>query len=311
MNFESIKITFLTKSINLHYANRYFKFIEWCSSKTRTSNEYLEAHHILPQAKTQFPEYKSFVDNPWNRIDLTGQEHFIAHWLIWKAQGKFMAYAFSAMRRKSKVQSNRYFKITGKTYEQLKSDVANTQSRRIITNETRQRMCDSQKNQEKLTCPHCHKIGNASNMRRWHFDNCKVVTGKLKHDNKANQTIVECPHCHKTGKLSGMYPNHFDNCSLIKDKTIKDRVVCPHCLTEMANTKDKISMHFDNCPTLTGISARPQSEKSKASNAHRGKPGVPKSKITCPYCGVCGTKKRMLLKHFDNCKSALINPFSS
>lgn len=301
MNFESIKTIFLTKSINLHYANRYIKFIEWCASKFRMPNEYLEAHHILPQAKTQFPEYKSFKNNPWNKINLTGQEHFIAHWLIWKAQGKFMAYAFSAMRHKSKVQSDRYFKITGKVYEQLKSDVAFYQSTRIISDETRQRLRDGQKNQEKLTCPHCNKVCNRINFIRWHGDNCKIITGKLKHDNKANQTIVECPHCHKTGKLSGMYSNHFDNCSLIKDKSIKNRIICPHCQTEMANTKDKIRHHFDNCPSLTGIK-RIQSEKAKAANSSRGLPGVPKHKITCTHCGKIGTPKRMLENHFDNCK---------
>lgn len=24
----------------------------------------------------------------------------------------------------------------------------------------------------KITCPHCHKLGGVSNMKRWHFDNC-------------------------------------------------------------------------------------------------------------------------------------------
>lgn len=29
------------------------------------------------------------------------------------------------------------------------------------------------KNRPKLTCPHCDKIGASSQMKRWHFDNCK------------------------------------------------------------------------------------------------------------------------------------------
>lgn len=28
--------------------------------------------------------------------------------------------------------------------------------------------------QNKLTCPHCNKTGGASNMKRYHFDNCKL-----------------------------------------------------------------------------------------------------------------------------------------
>jgi len=27
--------------------------------------------------------------------------------------------------------------------------------------------------QEKVKCPHCHKIGGKNNMKRWHFGNCK------------------------------------------------------------------------------------------------------------------------------------------
>lgn len=29
-------------------------------------------------------------------------------------------------------------------------------------------------NKTELTCPHCNKVGNLGNMKRWHFDNCKV-----------------------------------------------------------------------------------------------------------------------------------------
>lgn len=29
------------------------------------------------------------------------------------------------------------------------------------------------KNRKRLTCPRCNKEGDASNMKRWHFDNCK------------------------------------------------------------------------------------------------------------------------------------------
>ena len=29
------------------------------------------------------------------------------------------------------------------------------------------------RNKIKVTCPHCEKIGQLANMKRWHFDNCK------------------------------------------------------------------------------------------------------------------------------------------
>jgi hypothetical protein len=31
------------------------------------------------------------------------------------------------------------------------------------------------KKRQQVTCPHCNKIGDSSNMKRWHFDNCKSI----------------------------------------------------------------------------------------------------------------------------------------
>lgn len=33
-----------------------------------------------------------------------------------------------------------------------------------------------------VTCPHCNKIGNISNMKRWHFDNCKLKSALLQEE---------------------------------------------------------------------------------------------------------------------------------
>lgn len=28
---------------------------------------------------------------------------------------------------------------------------------------------------KKIECPHCRKVGDSTNMKRWHFDNCKII----------------------------------------------------------------------------------------------------------------------------------------
>ena len=62
-------------------------------------------------------------------------------------------------------------------------------------------------------CPHCSKVGGVNVMRRFHFNNCKVVRGDLVHQQK-----VKCPHCLKEGGISNMKRYHFNNC---KQKKIK------------------------------------------------------------------------------------------
>lgn len=42
----------------------------------------------------------------------------------------------------------------------------NEEARRII----------SEANKQKVSCPHCGKTGGIAIMKRWHFDNCKVLT---------------------------------------------------------------------------------------------------------------------------------------
>lgn len=45
-----------------------------------------------------------------------------------------------------------------------------------MTEETRQRLRCKKKPRPTLQCPHCAKSGDASGMKRWHFDNCKTLT---------------------------------------------------------------------------------------------------------------------------------------
>lgn len=73
-----------------HYYNRYIKFIEGCLSREKFG--YTEKHHIIP---------KSLGGNnsKENIIHLSGREHFIAHWLLWKTYRNVqMAKAFNLMK---------------------------------------------------------------------------------------------------------------------------------------------------------------------------------------------------------------------
>jgi hypothetical protein len=51
------------------------------------------------------------------------------------------------------------------------------------SDEHRQKISEAMKGvplgpQEQVQCPHCGKIGGISNMKRWHFDNCKYKESK-------------------------------------------------------------------------------------------------------------------------------------
>jgi hypothetical protein len=104
---------------HVHYLKRYFKYI--CQLLLRVPNpgDKIERHHICPKAI--FPEFESLRDNPWNKCLLTPRQHYIAHWLLWKAYGKSQTRAFWKFNHGSK-------RISSKVYAKLKQDFAITQS---------------------------------------------------------------------------------------------------------------------------------------------------------------------------------------
>lgn len=110
--------------MNNHYHNRYLKFIT--SRRSRVYEGIVETHHILPKSLGG--------DNSLeNLIKLSPREHFLAHWMLWKAySNKQMTLAFWSMRmNKSK---HRSFKITSKVYQSLKENHSTVQSERMRNN---------------------------------------------------------------------------------------------------------------------------------------------------------------------------------
>lgn len=101
-----------SKSHNPHYLNRYWKFIQACSIANKGDDKYLEKHHICPKASDLFPEYKNFNKFTWNKVLLTYRQHFIAHWMLWKAYKNFASqfYAFDCMSNISGLSNSHTYK---------------------------------------------------------------------------------------------------------------------------------------------------------------------------------------------------------
>lgn len=187
----------LPKPVSQHHLSRYLKLIDF-AKKNQITNGYSERHHI-------FPKSMGGSDSKDNLILLTPRQHFICHWLLWKAyQNHPMSHSFWLMQNRKK-----YHKVNSKTYALLKE----TQSKRMRENNpqtsedvrkknsearkknppmnypgVRERLSASLKHhyatvghpcsgkewiQEIITCPHCGRQGGSSNMKRYHLDNCK------------------------------------------------------------------------------------------------------------------------------------------
>ena len=71
----------------MNYLKAYYKLID--SRKGLDRDCYLESHHIVPRSVygkgILKDDHLTDVNAPENLINLTGREHFVAHWLLYRA----------------------------------------------------------------------------------------------------------------------------------------------------------------------------------------------------------------------------------
>lgn len=56
--------------------------------------------------------------------------------------------------------------------EETKAKISLSNKGKIHSSESKMKHSTTMKLAPRLTCPHCNKIGDVSNMKRWHFDKC-------------------------------------------------------------------------------------------------------------------------------------------
>lgn len=124
MDKNDIRNKAIHKVKNSHYFERYLSILEIFSigNKVLAEGTYVESHHILPKASDMFPEYENFKEHSWNEINLTARQHFIAHWILWKAFGRSQSYAFQCFINQVSCKNNQRqnLKVTSGVYEELK-----------------------------------------------------------------------------------------------------------------------------------------------------------------------------------------------
>jgi hypothetical protein len=104
----------LPEAISLHYLNRYIKFIS--SIKNTDNTSITEKHHILPKSM-------GGLDHPGNLIDLTPRQHYLAHWMLWKAyKSKQMTATFFSMNNRVNPYCQRNFIPNSRIYQKVRED---------------------------------------------------------------------------------------------------------------------------------------------------------------------------------------------
>jgi hypothetical protein len=200
------------------------KFID--SLKSQVIDGYSEKHHIIPKSM-------GGTEARNNLIALTPRQHFVAHWMLWKAYGGSMGRAFFMMSNFGK-----YGKVNSRTYAMARADYSEqvsiqmaTQPHYVATPETRAKMSKSalgkiinQKTRDKISFSTLGKkrdedFGRRVSEAKKGKDNgrtgyqqsqearSKIAIGNI------NRPLLSCRGCKNTFKLHGGVKRwHLENC---------------------------------------------------------------------------------------------------
>ena len=110
----------------MNYQRIYNEIIE--RAKLRGLNKkkleyFTERHHIIPKCLNG-------TNDKDNLVLLTGREHYLCHWLLWKANKENQKLFFAIWRMRHGKQQ-KYFNLSSKQYEQINLFHSNIQKKRI------------------------------------------------------------------------------------------------------------------------------------------------------------------------------------
>jgi hypothetical protein len=205
------------------YSQCYYNIIT--QAKSRSINDYTESHHILPKSL-------GGTNDPENLVNLTAREHYICHLLLTKfTEGiayQKMSYALHRITNKKEnyINSSRMYEIIRKAHSKMLSEktkgvsmmercgvpyaheisdyqkqkIRESNSKRIWTNDMRQKMSESQK-QRKIERPESFKTHD------WSPESRKKISQATK-NRAAKYTFVHPDHGEfvgSTGDLARAY----------------------------------------------------------------------------------------------------------
>ena len=174
------------------YSNYYFNIVN--NAKHRTTEGYVERHHIIPKSL-------GGSNDKDNIVALTAREHFICHWLLTKmTKGKdktTMNYAlWMMMNTVNEHQVNKRYKLNSKTYQNLKQSLSKVFSAqhkgKKLSAETRRKMSETRK----------RKIASGEIKVNENKEKYKIIAEKRKGFKVSQETRDKIGKAHKGKTIS-------------------------------------------------------------------------------------------------------------
>lgn len=280
------------------------EYIEFCIShsqsrerKGRTSN-----HHILP--KTDYPQFKDFKTNEWNKCILTHKDHYIAHSLLAEALNTRAAiFAWWGMNNKDS-KSGKISKseelIGADVYDRLMIEAKKKSSEMGKLNSTFYKSAEF--NSGMIVTKDQY-----GNIHRVTTDDPRYLSGEFKHhttntitvrDKDGNSFRVDDnDERYLSGELVGINKGrdiHDENSRKKISNTLKEKQV------NVGEKNGNFGKFWITSPEWKHKQV--SEEMFKGLEKEGWTRGRNYQTVKCPHCSVMGKGQAMTRYHFDNCK---------
>jgi hypothetical protein len=122
--------------------------------------------------KTSWNKNVIYTDDQKSNLNMSGLE---------KGRGWNIGLKASAstIEKMSLAQQGKVGTFLGKTHSaKSKQKMSESHKDKIFTEEHKQNLRKKKTPRPTIQCPHCRKSGDATGIKRWHFDNCKTLLAK-------------------------------------------------------------------------------------------------------------------------------------
>lgn len=250
----------------MNYKKHYDSLI--LRAQNRILDSYTETHHIIPRCLDG-------TDDKENLVELTPEEHYVAHQLLVKIYPKIPKLVFALVIMTGKNKTIRRNKL----YGWLKRKISEARTGTKHSEETRKKMSDSLKARGPLSIETRQKISQSQ---------IGKTRGSMPEEtkNKISKTKQDNP---KTSWNKGIAMRESTKQKLSQTNTGKKHT---------KETKIKISKNHSKTSWNKGIPLT-EEHRQKLSALSKGKS---KFVVICPNCNKEGGLAAMKRWHFDNCK---------
>lgn len=211
----------------------YCSIIDVALSQARQKDSRFERHHILPKAKTLFPEFGNLAKNPWNGVLLTRREHFVCHRLLTRmtsgVQRRSMVYGLKRLStgHEDYKSSRRYEQIRAEFIEQNRGKNHPSYGRTVSAEERARRSAAAPKTK---SATHRQRIGEANARRVWTDESRRRAS-----DSAKQKTLSEQHRANISAQTSGSKNPMAGTKWIHHPLTQESRVVKKEALDELLN----------------------------------------------------------------------------